>query len=473
MKAPHMSRRLIVVFALVFSGVAVAAAMLLGPGRPSLHDASARPVAETLREDDSSIAKSTAEESLAWGRFRGPNGTGVSADQQVPTEWSETQNLKWKTKLPGSGSSSAVLTPQLVFITSYSGYGEDRSGAGDMQKLERHVSCIKRQDGAIVWTRTIAAVLPEDRYQGMGVPEHGYATNSPVTDGKSVFAFLGKSGVYAFDLEGNELWHVSVGTESGNRGWGTAASPILYGDLVIVNAAEESHAIVALNKSTGAVVWKAEAAALELSYGTPAIVHVDATRDDLVIAVPGEIWGLNPLTGKLTWFVETSLTDNLSPSIVVDGTKVYAFGGYRSSGSVAVRGGGKGDVTQSNVLWTSRNSSYVATPVLWQNKLHWIDDRGMYYCADADTGELVHRARTPGISSGERPVYASPLVINGKIYAQTRNSGLFVLDASEQFKVLAQNKLADDDSIFNATPAVDSGELYLRSYQYLYCISQP
>jgi len=410
------------------------------------------------------------EKDLAWGRFRGPNGTGISQAQGIPTTWSDSENVLWKTALPGPGSSSPVLTDQYVFITCYSGYGENRAATGNIGQLKRHLLCIQRSDGAIVWNRTVDSDASEDPYRGMGLPEHGYATNSPVTDGQQVYAFFGKSGVLAFNMQGEELWRVSVGKESGNRQWGSAASLILVGNLLVVNAAEESQSLVALDKATGAKVWQAPAASLELSYGTPAVVHVDDSRDELVLAVPGEVWGLNPQTGKLNWYVETSMTDNLSPSVIVDGDRIYAFGGYRSSGSIAIRAGGKGNVTNSHVLWKSRNTSYVATPVLVAGKLFWIDDRGMYYCADAATGELLERARTPGIASGERPVYASPIVIGGKIYAQTRNSGLFVLEPETKLTIVAHNKLAADNSTFNATPAVDARQLFLRSYQNLYCI---
>lgn len=414
--------------------------------------------------DDSARALPT------WSRFRGPNGSGVSGETSIPDTWSETENLAWKTKLPGPGSSSPVLTDKHVFVTSYSGYGE-QGREGNMQQLKRHVSCIDRATGDIVWTRTIDSEHSEDLYQGMGLPEHGYATNSPVTDGKSVFAFLGKSGVIAFDTDGNEQWRVSVGTQSGNRGWGTASSLMLYDNLVIVNASEESQAIVALNKNDGSRAWIAEASSLELCYSTPAIVQVDETRSDLVIAVPGEVWGLNPRTGKLTWFVQTPLTGNLSPSIIVDGTALYAFGGYRSSGSLAIKVGGKGDVTNSHILWSSKNSSYVATPVLVERRLHWIDDRGMYYCSNADTGELIRRDRVPEIDSGGRPVYASPIAVNGKLIVQTRNSGALVIQPGDTLKVISCNKFETDNSVFNATPALDAGQLFLRSNEFLYCVS--
>ena len=385
-------------------GLVVGAAFLAlrKPGRPAGRAMSYSQRPESQREDSSSstdaiqaedefvvtgskpIAASSANEPAAdklesatdWSRFRGPNGTGISMDSSIPIEWSDTKNLRWKTELPGPGSSSPVLTDKHVFLTSYSGYGEEDRSKGDMSQLKRQLHCIDRNDGKMTWSRSIDALLPEDPYQGMGIPEHGYATNSPVTDGHFVFAFLGKTGVFAFDMAGNEIWKVSVGTESGNRGWGTAASLTLYKDLLIVNASEESQTIFGINKQTGEIVWKAPGAILELAYGTPIIARVNEDRDDLVIAVPSEVWGLNPNTGKLVWYVETKLTGNLSPSVIPDGDTIYVFGGYRSSGSLAIQLGGKGDVTKSNTIWSSQNSSYVVTPILHDGHLFWIDSAG-------------------------------------------------------------------------------------------------
>jgi hypothetical protein len=414
------------------------------------------------------VSTSTKDSATDWSRFRGANGLGVSSESGIPTEWSESKNLKWSTPLPGPGSSSPILTDKHVFLTCYTGINNE-GGRGTGQ-LKRHLLCISREDGKILWTHDEPAVQPEDLYQGMGVPEHGYATNTPVTDGNRVFAFLGKSGVLAFDMQGNKLWQTSVGTESGNRGWGTASSLILYEDLVIVNASEESQSIRALNAATGEEVWKAVGSALELAYGTPVLARVDDQRTDLVIAVPGEIWGLNPRSGKLVWYAETSLTGNVSPSLILDGDTVIAFGGYRSSGSLAVRVGGTGDVTKTHVVWTSRNSSYVSTPVLLEGKLYWIDDRGTYYVSSAKDGELVTRSRVSNITSRDRPVYASAVAIGKRLYFQTRFDGLLVTEPGGELKVIAQNRFANDNSMCNATPAVDRGELYLRSDSHLYCV---
>jgi outer membrane protein assembly factor BamB len=426
-------------------------------------------------ESGTSQAPRQASETFdGWSRFRGPHGQGSSADRQVPLNWSDEQNLRWKCDLPGAGASSPVLTKDDVFVTSYSGYGLDVSRPGDIRQLSRQISCIDRASGRIRWTREEAAIMPEDPYQGMGLPEHGYATNTPVTDGTRVYVFFGKSGVLAYDMEGNLLWKVSVGTESGNRGWGTAASLILHGDTLIVNASEESQAILALDSRTGEKRWEAAASLLELAYGTPVLVPVDEERTDLVLAVPQEVWGLDPDTGKLRWYASMDLTGNVSPSVVYDQSRIYVYGGYRSAGSLAIRLGGTGDVTKTHIAWTSRSSSYVATPVLYQERLYWIDDRGQAFCQDATNGNLIYRQRVGNLENGGRPVYASPVVIDGRIYVQTRESGVLVLAGSDEYNVLAQNRFTSDPSIFNATPAVSRGQLFLRSNQALYCVeAQP
>jgi hypothetical protein len=245
---------------------------------------------------------------------------------------------------------------------------------------------------------------------------------------------------------------------------------VLHGDNVIVNAAEESQSIRALNRKTGRQAWKAEGAALELAYGTPGLVTLGDGTQELVIAVPGEVWGMDPATGKMLWHADMGLTGNVSPSVVIDGTTVYVFGGFRSSGSLAVRAGGRGDVTKSHVLWTSRNSSYVATPLLHDGHLYWIDDRGQAFCIAAKTGELIYRERVEGMAQGGRPVYASPVFSDGRIYVVSRWSGIFVLPAAPRYEILAQNRFESDDSDFSGTPAIVDGDLFVRSGRFLYCV---
>ena len=166
-----------------------------------------------------------------WTRFRGPNGTGV-AETGAPVEFGENKNLKWKAELPGRGVSSPIVVGDKVLVTCYSGYGMDRRNPGELEALKRHLVCVSRTSGDTLWVKTVNVKMPEDPYSGSGVPSHGYASNTPVSDGEHVFAFFGKSGVYAYDLDGNELWNRGVGTESGRMRWGSAASPIVFGPTI-------------------------------------------------------------------------------------------------------------------------------------------------------------------------------------------------------------------------------------------------
>ncbi len=404
-----------------------------------------------------------------WLRFRGPNGSGIS-DANVPTSWSESENLRWKAKLPGFGSSSPIVVGSRVFVTCYSGYGTGERGAGRVEALRRHLLCVDRATGQILWTRTVNGGSPEDDFNGY-LTEHGYASNTPASDGERVYVFFGKSGVIAYDLDGKKLWSARVGSESSDRRWGSAASLVLANDVLIVNASEESNSIRAFDKRTGKPIWKSEAKLLELAYDTPALVTAKDGKSDLVMAVPGEVWGLDPDRGKLRWRVETRLIGNICPSPVVEGDTVYVFGGVRSSGSCAVRAGGRGDVTASNTIWSSRNSSYVSTPLLYAKHLYWVDDRGLAWCQDATTGAVKYRQRVPGLQTGGRPVYASPVLAGDKILAVTRWDGTLVLPAAPEFKVLAKNRFASDDTDFNATPALSNNELFLRSNLALYCVA--
>ncbi|MEK0450829.1 MAG: hypothetical protein RL088_3097 [Verrucomicrobiota bacterium] len=404
-----------------------------------------------------------------WPRFRGVDGSGNAGDAKAPATWNDSENLKWKTALPGPGSSSPIVWKDRVFVTCYSGYGDGSDGA--MEKLQRHLVSLERATGKVVWSKSVAAEMPEDSYGGF-LTEHGYASNTPVTDGERVYAFFGKTGVVAFDFDGCEVWRVNVGKESGNRRWGSGASLMLVGDKVIVNASEESQSIRALDKATGREVWKAPSASLELCYSTPVAMNV-GDRTDIVLAVPGELWGMNPDTGKLRWFAETRLSGNVSPSVLIAGGMIYVNGGFPRLGAAAVKAGGKGDVTESAVVWSSQNASYVPSPVISDGHLYVANDQGFALCLNAKDGSLVYKERLPGASAtgrGGKPFYASAVIANGLVYAVSRQNGTFVFDAKPTFKLVAHNKLAADSSQFNGTPAIVDGQIFLRSDRAIYCI---
>ncbi|MEX2172105.1 MAG: PQQ-binding-like beta-propeller repeat protein [Pirellulales bacterium] len=405
-----------------------------------------------------------------WPRFRGPNGAAKAVNAIISLRWSEQENLRWKTPLPGPGASSPIVYDDRVYVTCYSGYGIDRENPGEVAKLVRHLLAVDRASGRIEWTADFPATQPEDTCKGF-LAEHGYASNTPATDGSYIYAFLGKSGVVAVDLAGNTVWQTSVGTGSVEPHWGSAASVVLHDDKVIVNASDESHSIWALDKTTGRERWRYEDERLKLAVGTPALVSAAAVPQ-VVIACPDHLLAISAETGKLVWSAEIPIDDNIAPSVTVGDDVVYATGGLEG-GSVAVRLGGQGDVTNSHVLWTSRHYSYIGTPVFHERHLYWISDRGLAYCLRATDGELTHRERLKIKEGAGRAFYASPLLVGDKLLAVSRYHGAFLFEAGPRMALVANNIFQSDDSSFGATPAVAGSEIFLRSDNFLYCIGLP
>lgn len=405
-----------------------------------------------------------------WPRFLGPKGAAVVEQAKIPMQWSSRENLAWAFEMPGPGSSSPIVVGDKLFVTCWTGYG-DQPGNNDASKLERHLICLSLSEGKKLWQATVPSMVQEDEYQGF-ITEHGYATSTPVSDGEHVFVFFGKTGALAFDLNGKKLWHTPLGTGSSGRRWGSGGSPILYQDTVIVNATDESKALVALDKKTGQEQWRAGGDMIELAYSTPSLIESQG-RTELVFPIAQEIWGLNPDTGKLRWFATHGLPGNISPALIQDGDVVYLFGGYPTQGSAAVRLGGKGDVTQSHLLWQSKSSSYVPTPVLHEGHLYVVNDAGFALCMEAKTGREVYRERViesgSGRGRGGKPFYASPVLIGDKLYAVSRRNGTFVLRAKPSFEKLASIPPLDE-SQFHGTPAVVGERLILRSDKAVYGI---
>lgn len=435
-----------------------------------------------------------------WPRFRGPNGSGVSTDKEpLPTEWSESKNLKWKAKLPGPGNSSPIVVGDRVFITCWSGY-QDGTEGGRLEDLKRHLVCLDRKTGKTLWDKSLNAVLPEDNYRGM-FAENGYATHTPVSDGERVYVFYGKSGVHAYDMDGNQLWDVNVGTELDRRGWGSSSSPILFENLLIVTASVENHSIVGLDKKTGKKVWEQEADGFGSTWGTPVLVE-NGKQTELVIGVPYEFWSLNPKTGKLLWYCDAINSNSMCSSVVAAKGVVYAVeSGPGGGGGVAVKVGGKGNVTESHRVWTNRDRSRVGTPVIHDELMYYVSS-GIAYAVKTKTGEQVYRERLRsssrsddntnndnndrdrgrggsrfggrfgggGLGGGQD--YSSPIIADGKLFYARRNGDIYVLKLGPEFEQLAVNRFQSADGDFSSTPAVSKGELFIRGNKTLYCVTK-
>ena len=390
-----------------------------------------------------------------WPQFRGTGGQGVSAGATAPTKWSPEQGIAWKTELPGPGASSPVLFGNRIYLTCYSGYGER---GGDIETLKRHLVCLNRADGTIVWSKELPVKQPEQERIREG---HGYATNTPAVDADRVYVFAGKSGMFAFDHSGKQLWQANCGEKV--NGWGSAASPVLHGKLVIVNASVESESIFALDRATGKTAWRADG--IKESWNTPILAANPAGKTELVVAVMQKVLGYDPDSGKLLWSCKTDINWYMAPSLVTHEGVAYCVGG-RTGGALAVRLGGSGDVTATHRVWTGNKGSNVTSPVFHAGHLFWMhENQGIAYCAEAATGKIVYEQRID--RAGQ--IYASPVLAAGNVYYMNRNGRTYVVPAKPQYALLETNEL-EPRGVFNASPAVADGKLYVRSDKYLYCV---
>jgi outer membrane protein assembly factor BamB len=415
----------------------------------------------------STILVSISSISADWMQFRGPQGSGTSGESGLPTVWSSKKNILWRTKLPGPGTSSPIVFDKRVYLTCYSGYGLE-PGEGEVSKLMRHLLAIDRDKGTILWTKSFEPVLPESKYQPGNESEHGYSSSTLVSDGKRLYAFFGKSGVYCLDLDGKNIWHTTVGTNT--HSWGSANSPIVYRDLVIVNASIESGCLVGLDKNTGKEVWRTKG--IHESFNTPVLVEAPGGGTELVLNESSAVIGFEPACGRELWRV-TGFGNYVCPSVVAHKGVVYVV----RDGVLAIKAGGRGDVTRTHVIWRGQGSSLVSSPVYHDDLLYWFD--ALAHCVDAGTGKEVYRHRfskdaTKNALGGVTLVtfYASPLIADGKVYVVSRFSGTFVLRAGPAFEELAHNQFEDDDSRTNASPIASDGRLLLRTDRYLVCIAE-
>lgn len=395
-----------------------------------------------------------------WPQFRGPGGLATSADKGLPVRWGPTENIAWKTPLPGPGTSSPVVKGKRVFVTCYSGYGVP-GASGTMEDLKLHVVCVGLDDGKILWDKTVAPRLPEFRFGGRNT--HGYASGTPAADDGRVYAFFGRTGVVAFDHAGNQLWHTPVGDKV--HEWGSGSSPVLYGDMVIVNAGVESGALVALDKTTGKEAWRVPG--MRETWASPLVVELPGGKAEVVMSSQGRVMGIDPESGEVLWTCQ-GLRNYACPTPVAHAGVVYVVGDRFQPTALAIRAGGRGDVTNSHVLWRVNKGPVVPSPVYHDGHLYFAHDTlRIAYCLDARDGKVVYEERLRPESD---ILYPSPVLADGKLYYLSRDGRGFVLKAGPEYEVLAANERLER-SAFNASPAVAGGRLLLRSDRHLYCIT--
>jgi outer membrane protein assembly factor BamB len=391
-----------------------------------------------------------------WPGWRGPRGDGTSAEKNLPTEWSTTKNVKWKAKLPSPGNSSPVVWGDRVFVTQ----------SIDKEGTERAVICFDRKDGAVVWQKAVP-------FKGK---EPTHATNpfcaaTPVTDGERVIASHGSAGLVCYDMAGKQLWHRDLGNFI--HIWGNAASPILHGDLVILNCGPgERTSLRAFNKKTGEDAWEVQEQGGKEgktqadwigSWSTPRVVTVQG-KDQLLMSWPNVLKAHDPKTGEVLWSCK-GLSKLVYTSPVVGGDVVVAMSGYGGA-ALATKLGGTGDMT-ANRLWhhTQSNPQRIGSGVVIGDHLYMANaGPGTIQCIDLKTGRDAWEKQTLGVACWGSLVHA-----DGKLYTTDQNGDTFVLAAKPTFELLARNKLGEK---CNASPAVSEGDIFIRTFNHLWCIGK-
>jgi outer membrane protein assembly factor BamB len=398
----------------------------------------------------------------------------VAPRANPPVSWSETDNVRWKTPIPGKGLSSPVVWGDRIFLTTAVPHGEARKfegehahGAHDNMAPTREqklaVLAVDRRDGKILWQRTVRTVRPHESTHVTG----SWASASPVTDGERVFAFFGSGGLYALDFDGNVAWKADLGKMRVKHGHGEGSSPALWGDTLVVNWDHEDESfLVALDKRTGKERWKVGRDE-KTSWSSPLIVKVEG-KPQAIVAATGRVRGYDLRDGSLIWECGGLSGNVVATPVAADGI-VHVANSYDTRAMLAIRlAGAKGDITGTDaVVWTrSRDTPYVPSPILFGGDLCFLKHyQGFLTCVDADTGKTkLGPVRLPGI----RNVYASPVGADGRIYVVGRDGTALVVRRGTELETLATNRL---DDTFSATPAIVGDQLILRGERYLYGIA--
>jgi outer membrane protein assembly factor BamB len=412
-----------------------------------------------------SIADSTAEN--FWPQWRGPLGTGVGPHADPPLNWGETNNIKWKLALQGEGDSTPIVWDDRVFVLSAIPVGKDvelGKDVGSNGTFRFTVLCVDRSSGKILWQKVAREASPHEGRQ----ENNTFASASPVTDGKCVWAFFGSRGLHCYDFDGNLRWQKDFGLMKTKMGFGEGASPALSGDTLVINWDHEGEDfIAAFDKTTGKELWR-QPRDEATGWSTPLVVEFNGQKQ-VVVNATGKVRSYDLATGKELWSC-AGQTANAIPSPVAQADLVYVTSGFRGSALQAIRLGRTGDLTGTDAITWSRNKStpYVPSPLLTDNYLYLISgNENLISCFDAKTGEpYFERERLEAI----RGVYASPVSAGERIYILGREGACTVLRRGPKPEVLSVNKLADARS--DASIALVGKELFLRTAHNLYCISE-
>jgi outer membrane protein assembly factor BamB len=401
-----------------------------------------------------------------WPQWRGPALNGISNEKNLPVKWTTEENVTWKLEMPAWSGSTPIIWGDYIFLNASEGES-NKSVKGDI-----YLMCVDRTKGTALWKKLLGAGDTKLRKQNMSSP-------SPVTDGRSVWVLTGTGVLKAFDFKGNELWTRDIQKDYGKFGlnWGFASSPLLHEDSLYVPVlhgmrTDEASYILRIEKATGKNVWRVERPTSAIqespdSYITPALLrHNGAT--ELIISGGDCVTGHDLATGKELWRANGLNPENnpfyriVNSPIVADGM-IYA--GAKNKPYLALRAGGRGDITDSHRAWIIDIGPDVPTPVTDGKYLYIVRDNGGFLCLDAKTGKEVYPPQRlkPGTYS------SSPVLADGRVYATNEEGTTTVVKAGPQFEILAENALGD---YCLSSPAISDGQLFIRTASFLYCIGK-
>jgi outer membrane protein assembly factor BamB len=423
-----------------------------------------------------------------WPQWRGPSSQGISLETSLPTTWSANDNLAWRVSLAGLGTSSPIVWEDRVIVTSQVGKSA-RAGDGAHPQLARDERALAERENPIGGLRVDSAAAPSDitlvveafartdgrrlweyRTKAAGpLPEvhekHNLATPTPVTDGKRVYSWFGNGQIVVLDMDGRLVWTRNLGVEIApfQTLWGHGSSPVLFDDLLILLCDHLSDAyLLAVDASTGKDRWKVDRGEKRTSHSTPLVVR-RPEGTELLVNSSERIDVYDPRTGTLLWFTGAPRQSPIPSAVFHDG-RIYLSRGYRNSDYLAIRPGGRGDVTATHIDWQAPSgASYVPSILYYEGLLYMTNEVGVVTCADAKTGEAVWRHRLGGV------FFASPVAGDGKVYMVSETGETFVLRAGRKPEVLARNDLGER---FIASPAISSGRLFLRSDRTLFAVGR-
>ncbi|HSE96641.1 MAG TPA: PQQ-binding-like beta-propeller repeat protein, partial [Blastocatellia bacterium] len=394
-----------------------------------------------------------------WPSFRGRQASGVADRQNLPESWDATQgvNIKWKTRIPGLAHSSPVIWGDRVFVTTaissksdatfrHGLYG-DGTASEDRSVHKWNLYALEKKSGRIIWERTAYEGVPKEKRHIKST----YASSTPATDGRYVAAFFGSQGLYVYDMNGRQVWKKDLGVLNAGAydlpeyEWGTASSPIIYKDMVIVQCDTQNESfLLASNIKTGETVWRAARKELP-SWGTPTVYNFNG-RTELITNASNYIRGYDPQTGKELWRLGGS-SKITAPTPIFSGDLIIVASGRRPEAPIfAVRAGASGDITlgrdetsNTHVVWSKKGrGSYMPTPLIYRGYLYVLANQGVFDCYDLKTGQEIYRERIPHQGGG---FSGSPVAADDRIYLPSEDGEIFVVKAGPKFEVLGKNAM--------------------------------